>query len=405
MGSRPHLRTPYHRPTFLKEGKLSPPSIPPMRHRTHDHLFAAAGVTAALSLIGTGVTVLKGSVLEFSAWPVVGHDQPRRVTLPVAPVVLAPNGGTSSRVAAIDGRSGGNEFPTLSGLTRGQSPITSLDFNVSAPVIVPRNGGTAGQGTTGRGRTQGGSDVTAVVQGSAGSLGVFGSAGVDGKSNNPVVAPAPAGDPRTVGGTDDDQDGVPDSWATDTGTPSTVTNVVSDVSGRDTVAPSFTAEDPGTDPSAGTPAPTDTAPTTPVEPTPVPADPAPTSTDKTPSTPSPAPTPADPTPPSDTTTSTPAPSADPAPQTPPADTDSDDDDDDEDDAPAQPAPPADPAPAADPAPSQAPADPAPAQAPDDPAPAQAPADPAPPAAATDGDDCAPAAPAAEANAAVPQSAQ
>ena len=123
---------------------MSPPSIPPMRHRTHDHLFAAAGVTAALSLIGTGVTVLKGSVLEFSAWPVVGHDQPRRVTLPVAPVVLAPNGGTSSRIAAIDSGSGGTEFPTLSSLTRGQSPIGSLDFNLSAPVIVPRNGGTAG---------------------------------------------------------------------------------------------------------------------------------------------------------------------------------------------------------------------------------------------------------------------
>src|SRR3954452_9122166 len=107
----------------------SPPSLP-MRHRTHDQLFAAAGVTAALSLIGTGVTVLKGSVLEFSAWPVVGHDQPRRVQLPVAPVVLAPNGGTSSRLAAIDRRSGGTEFPTLSGLTRGQSPIGSLDFNV-----------------------------------------------------------------------------------------------------------------------------------------------------------------------------------------------------------------------------------------------------------------------------------
>jgi hypothetical protein len=352
-----------------------------MRHRTHDHLFAAAGVTAALSLIGTGVTVLKGSVLEFSAWPVVGHDQPRRVTLPVAPVVLAPNGGTSSRVAAIDGTSGGNAFPGLSGVTRGNSPISTLDFNLPAPVIVPRNGGTAGPGSTGSGRTQSTRDVSLAVQGGAGSLGVFSSAS-DGNHNAPGATPtATPADPRT---TDKDADGVPDSWATDTGTPSTVTDVVSDASGRDSVAPSFVAEDPGTDPSAGTPAPTETTPTTPAEPAPVPADPAPT-TDKTPSNPSPAPTPADPTPPTDTTTSTPTPTAPSNPTPPPADTDDSDSDSDSDPAPSQPAPPADPAP------SQAPADPAPPAHTDD-----------------DGDDCAPAAPAApaaEANAAVPQSAQ
>jgi hypothetical protein len=358
-----------------------------MRHRTHDHLFAAAGVTAALSLIGTGVTVLKGSVLEFSAWPVVGHDQPRRVTLPVAPVVLAPNGGTSSRLATIDGSSGGTAFPGLAALNRDGSPVRTLDFSLPAPVIVPRNGGTAGPGSTGNGRTQNARSVSLAVQGGAGSLGA-GSSTTDGNHNAPGATPTvtPA-DPRTTD--DKDADGVPDSWATDTGTPSTITNVVSDASGRDGAAPSFTAEDPGTDPSAGVSAPTETTPTTPTEPAPVPADPAPTTTDKTPSNPSPAPTPADPTPPTDTTTSAPAPPADPAPSNPtppPTDTDPD-----PEPAPSQPAPPA---------------DPAPSQAPADPAPSQAPADPAPPADSDDdGDDCAPAAPAAEANAAVPQSAQ
>jgi hypothetical protein len=366
-----------------------------MRHRTHDHLFAAAGVTAALSLIGTGVTVLKGSVLEFSAWPVVGHDQPRRVTLPVAPVVLASNGGTSSRNAAIDGSAvGGTAFPTLSALSRDGSPIRSLDFSVPTPVIVPRNGGAAGQGSTGTGTgTRASNGVRISLQGTAGSLGVGNSSASDGSHNAPGVTPdATTGDTRTVGGTDTDNDGIPDTWATDTGTPSTVTNVVSNASARDGNA-SFVAEDPGTDPSAGVQPSTGTQPTAP-EPAPVPADPAPTDTTDTTSNPSPAPTPADPAPPTDTTTATPPP-ADPEPsESTPEPSESTPE-------PTEPAPapaPSDPAPPADPAPSQAPADPAPSQAPADPAP---PAD-----TDADGDDgnSAPAA-AATANAAIPQSAQ
>src|ERR1700755_1355159 len=57
-----------------------------MKHRTHDHLFAAAGVTAALSLIGTGATVLKGSVFHFDHWPLVAGDSARNVQLPAAPL-------------------------------------------------------------------------------------------------------------------------------------------------------------------------------------------------------------------------------------------------------------------------------------------------------------------------------
>src|SRR3954451_13702688 len=135
----------------------SPPSLP-MRHRTHDQLFAAAGVTAALSLIGTGVTVLKGSVLEFSAWPVVGHDQPRRVQLPVAPVVLAPNGGTSSRIAAIAGGSGGTELPGLAALNRAAPPTRTLHYRPPPPANPPPTGpatsGSAGStGSTGSSAT------------------------------------------------------------------------------------------------------------------------------------------------------------------------------------------------------------------------------------------------------------
>ncbi len=54
---------------------MSPLTLPLMKHRTHDHLFAAAGLTAALSLIGTGATVLKGSVFHFDHWPLVAGDR------------------------------------------------------------------------------------------------------------------------------------------------------------------------------------------------------------------------------------------------------------------------------------------------------------------------------------------
>src|SRR3954449_5497263 len=252
----------------------SPPSLP-MRHRTHDQLFAAAGVTAALSLIGTGVTVLKGSVLEFSAWPVVGHDQPRRVQLPVAPVVLAPNGGTSSRIAAIAGGSGGTEFPGLAALTGAATPIRTLDFSLPAPVIVPRSGaatsgsaGSTGSSATGTGGIAA-DELTIQKQGTAGSLGVTSStsSGAAYSRSGPV---APAGDDTTaaVNGTDPDNDGIPDSWQTSTGTPTTATNAVSDqgVRSRDQTA-AFTAETP-TDTTPTDTVPVDTPPVT--EPSPVP---------------------------------------------------------------------------------------------------------------------------------------
>src|SRR4051812_39272406 len=296
----------------------SPPSLP-MRHRTHDQLFAAAGVTAALSLIGTGVTVLKGSVLEFSAWPVVGHDQPRRVQLPVAPVVLAPNGGTSSRIAAIAGGSGGTEFPGLAALTGAATPIGTLDFSLPAPVIVPRSGGaTSGSagstGSTGSSATGTGGiaadELTIQKQGTAGSLGGVDSSTSSGVANSRSGPAAPAGEDTTaaVNGTDTDSDGIPDSWQTSTGTPTTATNAVSDqgVRSRDQTA-AFTAEPTDTTPTDT--APVDTPPAT--EPSPVPDETAPVPTDPAPADPAPAPS--DPAPAPDPAPADPAPAADPAP--------------------------------------------------------------------------------------------
>src|SRR5690349_13219903 len=105
MGCRPHLRTRLHRPKPRSEG--SPPhpfeSLLQMKHRTHDHLFAAAGVTAALSLIGTGATVLKGSVFHFDHWPLVAGDAARNVQLPTAPMAPEPDQAQSARQALLAG--------------------------------------------------------------------------------------------------------------------------------------------------------------------------------------------------------------------------------------------------------------------------------------------------------------
>ncbi|MCW2985696.1 MAG: hypothetical protein JWR63_3266, partial [Conexibacter sp.] len=74
-----------------------------MKHRTHDHLFAAAGVTAALSLIGTGATVLKGSVFHFDHWPLVAGDQHRSLQLPTAPIATETPAAQKTRAALLEG--------------------------------------------------------------------------------------------------------------------------------------------------------------------------------------------------------------------------------------------------------------------------------------------------------------
>jgi len=74
-----------------------------MKHRTHDQLFAAAGVTAALSLIGTGATVLKGSVFHFDHWPLVAGDSARNVQLPTAPMTADEVQTQNARQALLTG--------------------------------------------------------------------------------------------------------------------------------------------------------------------------------------------------------------------------------------------------------------------------------------------------------------
>src|SRR4051794_21234084 len=90
MGSSPHLRRSPHTPKPCVRGAVPSRHFSLlMKHRTHDHLFAAAGVTAALSLIGTGATVLKGSVFHFDHFPLVAGDSARDSQLPTAPIAVA----------------------------------------------------------------------------------------------------------------------------------------------------------------------------------------------------------------------------------------------------------------------------------------------------------------------------
>jgi tripartite-type tricarboxylate transporter receptor subunit TctC len=59
-----------------------------MRPRTHQNLFTAAGATAALTLIGTGLATLKGTVLGFHEWPAIDGAQSGALHLPTAPAVI-----------------------------------------------------------------------------------------------------------------------------------------------------------------------------------------------------------------------------------------------------------------------------------------------------------------------------
>jgi hypothetical protein len=367
-----------------------------MKHRTHDHLFAAAGVTAALSLIGTGATVLKGSVFHFDHWPLVAGDSARNLQLPTAPIAPQPE-AQSARQALLSGATRvGGTAALLPGLG-GPSGVSSISLTVPAAASTATGEGGTGAVGTGKDVTTTGTALAAVTRdGSGFSLGSAPSGSVDG-TREPASSPGVAGNTRVApsGSVDTDGDGIPDTWEKDHGapvTPDAPSSTSGSSDGRDpTTASAFTADPPAT------PAP-DPA-TTPVEPPPAtdpstdpgqtdpPADPAPTG-DPTPTDPAPTtdPVPADPAPePDPTPPADPAPSTDPVPADPAPSTDP---------APADPTPPADPAPA--PAPAAA-ADPAP---PADPAPAPAAAAPADSAPAAD-----PAPAPAAANAAIPAGVQ
>jgi hypothetical protein len=335
-----------------------------MRHRAHDHLFAAAGVTAALSLIGTGMTVLNGSVLKFDAWPLVAGDQPRTVDLPVAPVVAQP-----AAVALAQRSVFGAGGPDAAGLLTGGVP-TSLSAAIAAgATAAPVAQGGAGVGSLSFSVPAGHSvrpdivvrgtvGATLKLDGTAGSLGNAGTNSSDGLATPVITSPGATGTTRTS--LDVDGDDVPDTWQTDHGTPAAAAETVSSTGtqARDT-ASAFRADPPVVEapaPVTEEPAPSEPPATDETTPAPV-AEPAPTEPD-VPSTDAPAPStdpaPSDPAPPAES-----APSTEPAPPT------------DDSSAPATEPAPADAAPPADPAPAPAPAD--------DPAPAAdpAPADPAP----------------------------
>jgi hypothetical protein len=332
-----------------------------MKHRTQDHLFAAAGVTAALSLIGTGATVLKGSVFHFDHWPLVASGQARDVQLPTAPQVPAPVTQTAgSSLLSGATRVGGNAalLPGLGGPTG----IAAIGLTVPAGATPAGTTGTSGVSGT-RGTAPASAVVGATRDGSSYALGAAPSGSVDG-TRDPVSSTGETDTSSSSGtrvaagaGVDTDGDGVPDAWESDHGAPITPDAPAATGNATDRRSPtspsSFTADQPEPE-ATPAPAPADTPATPPPATDPVPTDPAP-STDPPPGT---DPVPADPAPSTDPAPADPAPSSDPAPSTDPAPAD-----------PATPAPPApaDPAPA-DPPPSSdpAPADPTP---PADPAPA------------------------------------
>ncbi|HMJ33300.1 MAG TPA: hypothetical protein VK501_05225 [Baekduia sp.] len=345
-----------------------------MRHRTHDQLFAAAGVTAALSLIGTGVTVLKGSVFQFDRWPDVAGDLARRVQLPVAPLTQTERRKDAERRSLFASVLQADGTVVVPGLGTGDG-ITSVGLSINGAGTTASRADAVATGTT--------SSAGVTLDGYAGSLGSAPSSSVDGMGD--TASPGTTGGTRVAStAVDTDGDGVPDTWQSDHGTPAAGTtdtpvtpNTTS--SGRDAAGSAFRADPPADEPvTEPTPAPTPvpvppdtTTPTTPEGPATTPEQPAPTDAATTPpeattpadSAPPADPAPAEPAPPADPAPSDPAPPADPAPAAPAAPVET---------APADPAPPADPPPAAAPTPAPvaapAPADPQPA------APQSAPAD-------------------------------
>src|SRR3982751_5862885 len=162
-----------------------------MKHRTHDHLFAAAGVTAALSLIGTGATVLKGSVFHFDHWPLVAGDSSRATELPTAPIAApeqqaAAAPGSAASLLAGATRVGGTAA-LLPGLG-GPSGITAVGVSVPVGSLAP----SASETTSTSGSTSSSSAVVAGRDGSGFSLGNSPSSSVDG-SRDPVAGTGSTG--------------------------------------------------------------------------------------------------------------------------------------------------------------------------------------------------------------------
>src|SRR4051812_23561541 len=196
-----------------------------MKHRTHDQLFAAAGVTAALSLIGTGATVLKGSVFHFDHWPLVAGDASRDVQLPTAPIAVddasAPQ---SAREALLAGatRVGGTAalLPGLGGPTGISAIGTTIPAPSQSTTTATTGAGTPGSGSTGGSTTTStGATRVAAQDGFGFGLGPSPSSSVDG-SRDPASSTGATGSTRVAAnGADTDGDGVPDTWEKNHGAP------------------------------------------------------------------------------------------------------------------------------------------------------------------------------------------
>src|SRR4051794_32908305 len=100
IGSGPHSRVSVRPPMFHLDGQFGGT----LRHRAPSQLFAVAGVVAALALIGTGVTALKGSVLGFNGWPTSPHARTEPLQLPSTPL---PASGTTVSTRGGNGGNGG----------------------------------------------------------------------------------------------------------------------------------------------------------------------------------------------------------------------------------------------------------------------------------------------------------
>src|SRR4051794_14175918 len=190
-----------------------------MKHRTHDHLFAAAGVTAALSLIGTGATVLKGSVFHFDHWPLVAGDAARNVQLPTAPIAPEPDQAQSARQALLAGATRvGGTAALLPGLG-GASGINSIGLTLPAAGTAgtAATGGAAATGTgtpgaSGTGGPTASRVAAAITDGSGFSLGSSPSSSVDGSRDPAGMSTGTTSGTRTApdGSKDVDGDGIPD---------------------------------------------------------------------------------------------------------------------------------------------------------------------------------------------------
>jgi hypothetical protein len=329
-----------------------------MKHRTQDHLFAAAGVTAALSLIGTGATVLKGSVFHFDHWPLAAGESARLPTAPIQVAEATPSERQSARQALLGGATRvGGTAALLPGLG-GHSGISAIGTTIPAPAgtTVPA-GGSGGSGSGSRGGSTTAASRVAAQDGFGFSVGPQPSSSIDG-TRDPAgssTGSTSTGAPRVASGDDTDGDGIPDTWEKNHGAPSTPTDTSSygsstsdeDHSGQ-TVGSAFNA-DPGTPTTTdpGTPPPATTDPgtgtgdtgsgTTDTTPPPTDTGSGDGSGDGSTTTPPPADGgDASTTPPADTTTPPPADTTPPPADTPPTDP-----------TPADPAPPADPPPSQD----------------------------------------------------------